>query len=217
MRAVSRAAGHPSVDGFLVGSAPSRGAGASRARRGGARPARNRLRFRGAGLYPHRTRRALRAPPAGGGGLARSAWRGSSRSQQPALPSGSPLPARTRRAMTARPAGRAPTRPAMERTPTPAEASRSPAPAPATAASGAPETGEGMLTGGGADGGSGSGAPGADGGSSAANPPSTRTCFNAVVAFDDSAWIDDTQRPLYWQGIMQARTDFDLVWTTGIG
>jgi hypothetical protein len=74
-----------------------------------------------------------------------------------------------------------------------------------------------MLTGGGADGGSGSGAPGADGGSSAANPPSTRTCFNAVVAFDDSAWIDDTQRPLYWQGIMQARTDFDLVWTTGIG
>jgi hypothetical protein len=44
---------------------------------------------------------------------------------------------------------------------------------------------------------------------------------NAVVAFDDSAWIDDTTRPLYWQGIAQgmaqAHTDFDRVWTTGVG
>jgi hypothetical protein len=40
---------------------------------------------------------------------------------------------------------------------------------------------------------------------------------NAIVAFDDSAWIDDTARPLYWQGIAQANTDFDMVWTTGVG
>jgi hypothetical protein len=40
---------------------------------------------------------------------------------------------------------------------------------------------------------------------------------NAVVAFDDSSWIDDTERPLYWQGILQAHTDYDLVWTTGAG
>ncbi len=40
---------------------------------------------------------------------------------------------------------------------------------------------------------------------------------NAIVAFDDSAWIDDTQRPLYWQAIMQAGTNFDMVWTTGVG
>jgi len=39
----------------------------------------------------------------------------------------------------------------------------------------------------------------------------------AVVAFDDSAWISDQERPPYWQGIMQAHTDFDMVWTTGVG
>jgi hypothetical protein len=40
---------------------------------------------------------------------------------------------------------------------------------------------------------------------------------NAVVAFDDSSWISDTERPLYWQGIMQAHADYDMVWTTGVG
>lgn len=40
---------------------------------------------------------------------------------------------------------------------------------------------------------------------------------NAVVAFDDSAWISDAERPLYWQGIMQAHTNYDMVWTTGVG
>ena len=40
---------------------------------------------------------------------------------------------------------------------------------------------------------------------------------SAVVAFDDSAWISDQERPLYWQGIVQAHTDFDMVWTTGVG
>jgi hypothetical protein len=37
------------------------------------------------------------------------------------------------------------------------------------------------------------------------------------LAFDDSAWISDTERPLYWQGITQAGTDYDMVWTTGVG
>jgi hypothetical protein len=40
---------------------------------------------------------------------------------------------------------------------------------------------------------------------------------NAIVAFDDSAWIGDTERPLYWQGIAQAHADYDMVWTTGVG
>jgi hypothetical protein len=40
---------------------------------------------------------------------------------------------------------------------------------------------------------------------------------NAIVAFDDSAFISDTERPLYWQGIIQAGTSFDMVWTTGVG
>jgi hypothetical protein len=40
---------------------------------------------------------------------------------------------------------------------------------------------------------------------------------NAIVAFDDSAWVADTIRPLYWSGIMAANTDFDMVWTTGVG
>jgi hypothetical protein len=40
---------------------------------------------------------------------------------------------------------------------------------------------------------------------------------NALVAFDDSAWISDTERPLYWAGITGAGTDFDMVWTTGVG
>lgn len=40
---------------------------------------------------------------------------------------------------------------------------------------------------------------------------------NAIVAFDDSAWIGDTDRPLYWQGIAQAHADYDMVWTTGVG
>jgi hypothetical protein len=40
---------------------------------------------------------------------------------------------------------------------------------------------------------------------------------NAVVAFDDSAWIADAQRQSYWQAIMQAGTQFDMVWTTGVG
>jgi hypothetical protein len=40
---------------------------------------------------------------------------------------------------------------------------------------------------------------------------------NAIVAFDDSDWINDTQRPLYWAGIMGANTNFDMVWTTGVG
>jgi hypothetical protein len=38
---------------------------------------------------------------------------------------------------------------------------------------------------------------------------------NAVVAFDDSAWISDVDRPLYWTGIKQA--NYDMVWTTGVG
>jgi galactosylceramidase len=38
---------------------------------------------------------------------------------------------------------------------------------------------------------------------------------NAVVAFDDSAWISDVERPLYWTGIKQA--NYDMVWTTGVG
>jgi hypothetical protein len=40
---------------------------------------------------------------------------------------------------------------------------------------------------------------------------------NALVGFDDSAWISDSERPLYWQGIAQAGTDYDFVWTTGVG
>jgi hypothetical protein len=40
---------------------------------------------------------------------------------------------------------------------------------------------------------------------------------NAIVAFDDSPWISDTVRPLYWQGIAEAGTTFDMVWTTGVG
>jgi hypothetical protein len=40
---------------------------------------------------------------------------------------------------------------------------------------------------------------------------------NAVVAFDDSPWINDAERTAYWQGIMQAGTQFDMVWTTGVG
>jgi hypothetical protein len=40
---------------------------------------------------------------------------------------------------------------------------------------------------------------------------------NAVVAFDDSAWIDDASRSAYWQAIAQANTNFDMVWTTGVG
>jgi len=40
---------------------------------------------------------------------------------------------------------------------------------------------------------------------------------NAVVAFDDSAWIDDADRTSYWQAIAQAGTAFDMVWTTGVG
>jgi hypothetical protein len=44
---------------------------------------------------------------------------------------------------------------------------------------------------------------------------------NALVGFDDSTWISDTQRPLYWAGIeagvAAANTTMDLVWTTGVG
>jgi hypothetical protein len=40
---------------------------------------------------------------------------------------------------------------------------------------------------------------------------------NAVVAFDDSAWINDSGRTSYWQAIAQANTDYDMVWTTGVG
>jgi hypothetical protein len=40
---------------------------------------------------------------------------------------------------------------------------------------------------------------------------------NAIVAFDDSAWVSDKDRPLYWQGLAQAGTNFDMVWTTGVG
>ncbi len=39
----------------------------------------------------------------------------------------------------------------------------------------------------------------------------------AIVAFDDSSWISDAERPLYWQGIAQASADYDMVWTTGVG
>ncbi len=34
---------------------------------------------------------------------------------------------------------------------------------------------------------------------------------------DYSAWLSDTERPLYWQGIAQAHADYDMVWTTGVG
>jgi hypothetical protein len=44
---------------------------------------------------------------------------------------------------------------------------------------------------------------------------------NALVGFDDSTWISDTQRPEYWAGIVAgvaaANTTMDLTWTTGVG
>src|SRR5262249_178063 len=40
---------------------------------------------------------------------------------------------------------------------------------------------------------------------------------NAIVAFDDPAWIADPTRPQYWKGIMDAGSKFDMVWTTGVG
>jgi hypothetical protein len=38
---------------------------------------------------------------------------------------------------------------------------------------------------------------------------------NAVVAFDDSAWVDDQDRMSYWTAI--AAANYDMVWTTGVG
>ena len=38
---------------------------------------------------------------------------------------------------------------------------------------------------------------------------------NAVVAFDDSAWVDDADRMSYWSAI--APSGYDMVWTTGVG
>jgi hypothetical protein len=38
---------------------------------------------------------------------------------------------------------------------------------------------------------------------------------NAVVAFDDSAWVNDADRKSYWTAIAQA--NYDMVWTTGVG
>jgi hypothetical protein len=38
---------------------------------------------------------------------------------------------------------------------------------------------------------------------------------NAVVAFDDSAWVGDEDRKSYWTAIGAA--DYDMVWTTGVG
>jgi hypothetical protein len=38
---------------------------------------------------------------------------------------------------------------------------------------------------------------------------------NAVVAFDDSAWVSDGDRMSYWTAIGAA--DYDMVWTTGVG
>jgi hypothetical protein len=38
---------------------------------------------------------------------------------------------------------------------------------------------------------------------------------NAVVAFDDSAWVSDADRKSYWTAIAPA--NYDLVWTTGVG
>jgi hypothetical protein len=38
---------------------------------------------------------------------------------------------------------------------------------------------------------------------------------NAVVAFDDSAWVGNQDRQSYWSAIAPA--DYDMVWTTGVG
>jgi hypothetical protein len=38
---------------------------------------------------------------------------------------------------------------------------------------------------------------------------------NAVVAFDDSAWVNDADRKSYWTAI--AAANYDMVWTTGVG
>jgi hypothetical protein len=38
---------------------------------------------------------------------------------------------------------------------------------------------------------------------------------NAVVAFDDSAWVNDADRMSYWSAIASA--NYDMVWTTGVG
>jgi hypothetical protein len=39
---------------------------------------------------------------------------------------------------------------------------------------------------------------------------------NAIVAFDDSAWVDDADRKSYWSAI-DAQAAYDMVWTTGVG
>jgi hypothetical protein len=38
---------------------------------------------------------------------------------------------------------------------------------------------------------------------------------NAIVAFDDSAWVNDSDRRSYWTAMSQAT--YDMVWTTGVG
>jgi hypothetical protein len=38
---------------------------------------------------------------------------------------------------------------------------------------------------------------------------------NAIVAFDDSAWVNDADRKSYWTAIASA--NYDMVWTTGVG
>jgi hypothetical protein len=38
---------------------------------------------------------------------------------------------------------------------------------------------------------------------------------NAVVSFDDSAWVNDMDRKSYWTAISSA--NYDMVWTTGVG
>ena len=38
---------------------------------------------------------------------------------------------------------------------------------------------------------------------------------NAIVAFDDSAWVNDMDRKSYWTAMSGA--DYDMVWTTGVG
>jgi hypothetical protein len=38
---------------------------------------------------------------------------------------------------------------------------------------------------------------------------------NAIVAFDDSAWVGDGDRKSYWTAI--GASNYDMVWTTGVG
>jgi hypothetical protein len=40
---------------------------------------------------------------------------------------------------------------------------------------------------------------------------------NAVVAIDHSAWLSAAASNTYWMAIAKAMTNYDLVWTTGVG